>query len=97
LPAFDEFLISYTDRRAALPFESFSQAVSNNGIFHPIVVVNGQVTGIWKPTIQKGKVLVETEFFEPPEKTTLRLVEEAAKKYGNFLGMEAEIFLPLNT
>ena len=97
LPAFDEFIISYTDRRAALPLERFNKAVSNNGIFHPVVVVNGQVTGIWKRTIQKGKVLVETKFFEPPEKTILRLVEDAANKYGNFLGMETEISLPNST
>jgi Winged helix DNA-binding domain len=94
LPAFDEFIISYTDRGAALPFENFNKAVSNNGIFRPIVVVNGQVTGIWKRTIQKGKVVVETEFFQPPEKTTLRLIEEAARRYGNFLGMETEFSMP---
>jgi hypothetical protein len=91
LPAFDEFIISYTDREAALPLENFSMSVSSNGIFRPIIVVNGQVTGIWKRTIQKGKVLVETNFFQPPEKTTLALIEEAARKYGNFLGMEIEI------
>jgi hypothetical protein len=97
LPAFDEFIISYTNRTAALPSENFNEAVSNNGIFRPIVVVNGQVTGIWKRTIQKGKVVVETEFFQPPEKTTLRLIEEAARRYGNFLGMETEFSMPLNT
>jgi hypothetical protein len=97
LPAFDEFIISNADRRAALPYQSFSKAVSNNGIFHPIVVVNGQVTGIWKRTIQKGKLLVETLFFEPPEKAIQRLVEEAARKYGNFLGMDTEFSMPNST
>jgi hypothetical protein len=91
LPAFDEFIISYTDRRAALPFESFSKAVSNNGIFHPVVVVNGQVTGIWKRTIKRDKVVMETELFQPPDQTTTRLIEKAANQYGNFLGMETDL------
>jgi hypothetical protein len=54
LPAFDEFIISYKDRRASLPHENHHKAVSNNGIFHPIIIVNGQVTGVWKRTIKKG-------------------------------------------
>ena len=91
LPAFDEYLISYKDRRAALPFENFSKAVSNNGIFWPIVVVKGQVTGVWKRTIKKGKVLVETEFFKPPGQTTKQLIENAALQYGTFVGRETEI------
>jgi len=91
LPAFDEFIISYTDRRAALPFESFSKAVSNNGIFHPIVVVNSQITGIWKRTIKRDKIVMETELFQPPDQTTVRLIEKAANQYGNFLGMEIEM------
>jgi hypothetical protein len=91
LPAFDEFIISYTDRHAALPFESFSKAVSNNGIFHPVVVVNGQVTGIWKRTVKRDKVVMETQLFQPPDQTTTRLIEKAANQYGNFLGMEIEM------
>lgn len=91
LPAFDEFIISYKDRRAALPFENFTKAVSNNGIFKPIVVVNGLVTGIWKRTEKKGKLFVETELFQPPDQTTMRLIEKAAMQYGNFMKKEMEI------
>ena len=93
LPAYDEFLISYTDRRAALRFENFSKAVSNNGIFRPIVVVDGQVTGIWKRTVKKDKIIVETEFFQPPDPTTMELIENAARQYGKFIGMEIEMAL----
>ena len=91
LPAFDEFLISYTDRRAILPYENFSKTVSNNGIFRPIIVLHGQVIGIWKRTIKKGKVLLETEFFQSPDHGSNALIEKAAGKYGQFLQLEPEI------
>jgi hypothetical protein len=91
LPAFDEYIISYKDRRAALPYEDFDKAVSDNGIFRPIIVVNGQVTGIWKRTIKKDKVLVETTFFKNPDNKTIPLIEKAARGYGKFLEMETEI------
>lgn len=91
LPAYDEFLISYKDRSASLPFRSKNKTVSNNGIFRPVIVVNGQVAGIWKRAIKKDKVLVETEMFDQPGKTTKSLIEKAAIQYGQFLSKEIEI------
>ena len=89
LPAYDEFIISYKDRSAVLPFENHNKAVSNNGIFRPVIVVNGQVVGTWKRTIKKDRVSVETEFFKQPNKTTKRLIEEASIRYGRFLEKQA--------
>jgi len=91
LPAFDEFIISYKDRSASLPFENHNKTISNNGIFRPVIVVNGQVTGIWKRTVKKEKVIVETEYFNQPSKTTKSLVEKAAIRFGNFLEKKTEL------
>ena len=91
LPAYDEFIISYKDRRASLPSENHNKTVSSNGIFRPVIVVNGQVTGLWKRAISKDKVVVETETFKPPNKTINTLIEKAAIQYGNFLEMKTEI------
>ena len=44
LPAFDEYLISYKNRSAAITLEDHTKAISNNGIFRPIIVVNGQIS-----------------------------------------------------
>jgi hypothetical protein len=91
LPAFDEFLISYKDRSAALSSVDNKKAVSDNGIFRPVIVVNGMVTGIWKRTFSKEKVILELVFFRHIGKTTLRLLEMVAHKYGDFHGKEVEI------
>ncbi|MCA9976150.1 MAG: AlkZ family DNA glycosylase, partial [Anaerolineales bacterium] len=91
LPAFDELIISYKDRSASLPFENHNKAVSNNGMFWPIIVVNGHVTGTWKRTIKKDKVVVETTYFNQPDKTTTNLVEKAAQPFGDFLEKKVEI------
>jgi hypothetical protein len=91
LPAFDEFIISYQDRSASLTDVDHKKAVSNNGIFRPTIVVNGQVMGIWNRTIKKDTVLIETELFKRPIKRTLRLVEKAAEQYGGFLELKTEI------
>jgi hypothetical protein len=91
LPAFDEFIISYQDRSASLTDVDHKKAVSNNGIFRPTIVVNGQVIGIWNRTIKKDTVLIETKLFQRPIKRTLGLIEKAAEQYGGFLELKTEI------
>lgn len=91
LPAFDEFIISYRDRTAALTFEDHTKAVSNNGIFRPTIVVDGQVTGIWKRAVKKNKVEMEGLFFRSHTKTEREEIKAAAAGFGRFLEKEAVI------
>jgi len=91
LPAYDEFLISYEDRSASLIYEDFNKTVSTNGIFRPIIVVDGQVAGIWKRNIKPGKVIIETELFKQSDNSLPGLIEKASIKYGRFLDKKIEI------
>jgi hypothetical protein len=86
LPAFDEYIIAYRDRSASLVFEHHKKAVSDNGIFRPVVVINGIVRGVWKRTIKRDTVLIELSLFHPVNKKEMRGIEKAAEKYGKFLG-----------
>ena len=52
LPAFDEYLIAYSDRSAAITIENGRKAVSDNGIFRPSILVDGEVVGILEPLIE---------------------------------------------
>lgn len=91
LPAYDEFIISYKDRSASLTFEQQKKAVSDNGIFRPMVVVNGEVIGIWARTAKKNTVQIEAEHFGKPSKDILKQIEQAAEQYGAFLGKMAAL------
>jgi hypothetical protein len=83
LPAFDEYVVSYKDRTAILCSENHSRAISSNGIFRPVIVVNGQVIGLWKKSPNK-KNPVLLDFFEQPDDTTRRLVEKTIERFGNW-------------
>jgi hypothetical protein len=91
LPAYDEFLISYKDRSSSLSAVNNKKTVSDNGMFYPTIIINGQVTGIWKRTIQRNKLIVALNFFQQPDKTTLKLIEYKANKYGKYLLKETEV------
>ena len=85
-PAYDEFMISYKDRSAALAPKFFSNAMTGNGIFKPIIVVNGQVIGTWSRKIQKEKVVLEPKFFRSSQKLNKTEMNIAFAPYRNFLG-----------
>jgi hypothetical protein len=91
LPAFDEFLISYRNRTASLQSVNFKKAVSDNGIFRPVIVLDGQVVGLWRRTIKKKKAIVETELFKPGNKVIKRKIVRGLEAYGFFAEKETEL------
>jgi hypothetical protein len=91
LPAFDEFIISYKDRGATLTFKNHKQAVSNNGMFYPTVVVNGETIGVWKRAIKKDRAIVEFAYFTKPKPALQKLIETVSVRYGEFLGRKVEM------
>jgi hypothetical protein len=91
LPAFDEFLISYRDRSSSLSKVHNKKTITDNGIFYPIIVVNGQVSGVWKRTIQKNKINIETDLYYPVNKQINNILAKKVKLFGKFLDMETEI------
>ena len=91
LPAFDEYLIAYKDRTAAIHTDHMPKAFTSNGIFKPVIVVNGQVVGIWKRTVKKDKVLIGPMYLQKVSKMIEIKVAKAAKQYGEFLGAYIEV------
>ncbi|MFN8258538.1 MAG: winged helix DNA-binding domain-containing protein [Bacteroidales bacterium] len=91
LPAFDEFLIAYRDRSASINQQDNPKAISNNGIFWPILVINGKVAGSWKRTIKKERLLVEIKSFSKIQNVQKPGIEKEAHKLGNFLEKEVEL------
>jgi hypothetical protein len=91
LPAFDEFLISYSDRSPSLDSSMFNQVFTKNGIFNPIIVHGGKVKGIWKRTLNKDNVVIELKPFEQLSPPINKSLTATAKKFAAFLGKSLEI------
>lgn len=91
LPAFDEFIISYKDRSAAISAETGKKAISTNGIFRPVIVFNGKVTGLWKRTITRNTVTVSISLFEMIDEKKKSLIPKRIADYAGFLQQQAVI------
>lgn len=84
LPAFDEFMISYKDRTASLVPEHNNKAITGNGIFKPIIVVDGKVAGTWKTIAKKDKLAIETEIFDATLEPDNRKMRDMLERYARF-------------
>jgi hypothetical protein len=56
-----------------------------------VVVIDGQIVGSWRRTLDKEAVTVEISPFRRLTKAEQRVVATAAQHYGKFLGMRAVI------
>jgi hypothetical protein len=94
LPTYDEFIISYSDRSASIPafLEQHMRQISDRGVFRPIIVVDGQVVGIWKRTLKDDALWIEIQPFTELNSSTKDRIVEAANRYGFFMGKEIELY-----
>ncbi len=92
LPAFDEFLVAYKDRSAAV-HPDFSVQFKNggNGIFNSVLIINGQAIGIWKRTFSKEEIIIEIKPFTSLTQSQDKAISAEAKRYSRFIGMKLVI------
>lgn len=92
LPPFDELLVAYRDRRAALD-PGYNQLVvpGANGMFNPIVVIDGRVVGTWKRSLKRDRVTLTFTPFTQWTDAQAQALMSAATRYGDFLGKPAVI------
>lgn len=102
LPAFDEYLLGYSDRSAVLrkwhktdrskhtlEAEKKMSLSYSNGIFFPTIVVDGQVMGIWKCNVKNNKAVITLSPFIKPNNEQSRRIKEVVERYSVFLDMPA--------
>ena len=92
LPAFDEYFLGYVTRNIVLDPMFIKKAVSNNGIFRPIIVIDGQIVGIWKHHQQKNSVRISIELFRKLTDFEIDALGIVVNQYGSFL--DKEVVLP---
>lgn len=89
LSAYDEYTVAYRDRSAVLNPSDAARA--RNGIFGPIIVVNGHVAGTWGRRLKKDKVIIKASPFTKVSRAEASAVASVADLYGKFLGTPVEL------
>jgi hypothetical protein len=86
LPAFDELLVGYADRSAAVDAAQAFGVNAGGGILKPTVVVDGRVVGTWKRALAPGGVAFSPTWFDDPSAQRMARVARAFHRYASFLG-----------
>lgn len=85
LPAFDEYLVGYKDRSAALDPAHTKQVIGVNGIFASNVVIGGRVAGLWKRSLDKQGAALSVTPLRPLKKHERAGIAAAAQRMSRFL------------
>jgi hypothetical protein len=87
LAGYDEYLLGYKDRSAVLkPEYAQFMAPGNNGVFMPLIVVDGQIVGTWKRSTTSKGVEIALNLFAPLKRQKDDFMD-AALRYSSFLAM----------
>ncbi len=86
LPPFDEYLVGYKDRGAALDAAHNRQVIGINGLVSPSVVVDGRVSALWKRTLGRQGAALTLTPLHPLRKRDQAALARAAARYGEFIG-----------
>jgi hypothetical protein len=85
LPTYDEYGIAYKDRSAIIDPAHYRKI---GNFLTSAIVINGRIEGVWRRTITKNSVVVETKPFTTFSKKQNSSIAAAAKYYGKFVGMD---------
>jgi len=87
LPGFDEYYLGYKARDAVIePEHDPKIAPYRNGVFQPMLVVDGRIAGVWKRENKRNGVEVSFAPFTPLEDRKEDILA-AACEYAKFLGL----------
>jgi DNA glycosylase AlkZ-like len=88
LPVYDEYLVAYRDRTAAL--DPAHKLDPGDSILKPAIVVDGRIAGTWTRTMKKDKLVVALKTFVPVSAAKRPLLANAAERLGRFVGLAVE-------
>lgn len=92
LPNYDEYTVAYKDRSLLMDKRIQGKTdARGNVVFNNTIMEDGLVTGTWRRTFSKDKVVIEPTVLKKPTTTRKTLIREAADRYAAFLSLKAEI------
>jgi hypothetical protein len=88
LPIYDEYIVGYKDRSAALDAAHTDKLDPLRCIFFGhLIIIDGQIAGSWKRTLSKNAVTLEAQPFTPLTPAQLEAYTTAAHRYAHFLNL----------
>lgn len=86
LPYFDTFILGHKERAHLVEKKHLPKIYSAQGWVSPVVLVDGEIAGVWKQTQEKNRLVITVEKFASLSRPVLAGLHEQAQHIGSFLG-----------
>ena len=91
LPPWDEYLVAYRDRSAAVGHLSGERGKRGDLVGKPLLIVDGRVRGAWRRSLGPTTVRVELDPWTPLSTAERDAAERAAARYAEFMLRNLEL------
>ena len=92
LPNYDEYFIGFRDRSAiGQRVRDTSAVTGGNALIPHVIVVDGELVGIWRRALEKDRVVVSLEAHTPLTRREQDRVAAEARRFGRFLGRPIDV------
>ncbi|HET7872174.1 MAG TPA: winged helix DNA-binding domain-containing protein [Terriglobales bacterium] len=90
LPHFDVYLLAHATKEHFLNPAQYKRVYRNQGWISPVLLIGGEIAGVWRYDFAGKKVLVTIEAFRPLSKRLRQQVGEKAEALAKFFGRTLE-------
>jgi hypothetical protein len=80
LPYFDVYLLAHRLKEHFLNAEFYKRVYRNQGWISPVVLINGQIAGVWTYKLSPGNIDIEIELFGRLARSVRGQIQERAKE-----------------
>jgi hypothetical protein len=91
LPTYDVYVLAHKDKSQYLDMTYYKRVYREAAIVSAVVLIDGQVAGVWSYTRKSKKVEVRVELFNEVPQFRKDEIEVEAVKLGQFLGLPSEL------
>ncbi len=91
LPNYDVYVLAHKDKSQYLDMIYYKRVYREAAIVSAVVLIEGQVAGVWSYTRKSKKVEIRVELFNQITSTRQAEIEAEAVKLGQFLSLPSEL------
>jgi hypothetical protein len=84
LPLFDEYPLSYKERRVALDPSLMKRVNAGGGMPKPALLLDGRVAGVWQRMAEPDSLPVSVTLFRPLDRQEEVWLEQARQRLAEF-------------
>jgi len=90
LPSFDTYLLAHREKDHLLSAKHYKRVYRNQAWISPVVLIDGEIAGIWFHKLKSRKLFVEIEVFSKLARSTRAEIEIEAEHLAHYFNSQLE-------